>query len=300
MTGANVIIGSGRHPLINGVPPIWATVCGKDEFGVYASFSIGRVSQRLRWIPPGRFWMGSPEGEEGRFDVEGPRHDVTLGSGFWMMDAPVRQSLWRAVMNDNRSRFKSRDRPVEHVDWAMIQRFLSRLNDKVVGLELVLPTEAQWEYACRAGGETATYAGDLDILGTRNAPVLDRIAWYGGNSGVGFELKNGENSSYWPEKHYQDTPSGTHPVGEKLPNAFGLYDMLGNVWEWCEDHWHANYDGAPTDGSAWMEDDASAYRVSRGGSWISDARSVRAASRYGLDPSARYVHVGFRCARVQS
>jgi formylglycine-generating enzyme required for sulfatase activity len=300
MTDANVIIDSGRRPLINGVPPIWATAWGKDEFGVYASFSINEVSQRLRWIPPGRFWMGSPGGEAGRYYYERPRHEVTIASGFWMMDTPVRQCLWQAVMDDNPSCFKSPDRPVESVDLEMIQQFLSRLNGEVAGLELALPSEAQWEYACRAGGETATYAGDLEILGVRNAPVLDRIAWYGGNSGVGFELDNGVDSSSWPEKQYPDTPSGTHPVGKKLPNALGLHDMLGNVWEWCADHWHADYDGAPTNASAWIEDDAAADRVVRGGSWGNHARDVRAAYRFHGDPADRHYYLGFRCVRVQS
>jgi|WetSurMetagenome_2_1015567.scaffolds.fasta_scaffold122015_2 formylglycine-generating enzyme required for sulfatase activity len=300
MTDANVIIDSGRRPLINGVPPIWATAWGKDEFGVYASFSINEVSQRLRWIPPGRLWMGSPKGEAGRNYNERHRHEVTIASGFWMMDTPVRQCLWQAVMDDNPSRFKSPDRPVESVDWDMIQQFLSRLNSKVAGLELALPSEAQWEYACRAGSETATYAGDLEILGVHNVPVLDRIAWYGGNSGVGFELDNGEDISRRLKKQYPDTPSGTHPVGEKLPNAFGLHDMLGNVWEWCADHWHDNYDGAPTNGSAWIEDDAAADYVMRGGSWSCVARAVRAACRSCFTPSFRSGSVGFRCARVQS
>jgi formylglycine-generating enzyme required for sulfatase activity len=301
MTGGGVI-DAGWHPLVNGVPPVWARAWGEDEFGVYAAFYLGDVVQRLRWIPPGRFWMGSPEGEAGRWDYEGPRHLVTIGSGFWMMDAPVRQSLWQAVMGDNPSRFKSPDRPVENVSWEMAGEFLSRLNGRVAGLELALPSEAQWEYACRAGSETATYAGDLEILGAHNAPVLDAIAWYGGNSGVGFDLKEGADSSGWADKQYPDSPSGTHPVGKKHPNAFGLHDMLGNVWEWCADHYHNGYDGAPTDGSAWIDShaDAAADRVMRGGSWIYDARSVRAACRSGDLPASRFVDVGFRCVRVHS
>ena len=173
------------------------------------------------------------------------------------------------------------------------------MNERVLGLDLSLPSEAQWEYACRAGTAAATYAGDLEILGERNAPVLDGIAWYGGNSGVGFNLDNGEDSSGWPEKQYPDSPSGTHPVGLKKANAFGLYDMLGNVWEWCADHWHETYEGAPVDGSAWLSDGATADRVLRGGSWLAHARHVRAACRLLIHPEYRLDGVGFRCVRVQ-
>jgi formylglycine-generating enzyme required for sulfatase activity len=248
-----------------GEAPSWASGWGEDAFGAHADFSVGDVIQRLRWIPPGRFWMGSPEDEEGRYGWEGPRHEVTLGFGFWMMDAPVRQSLWRAVMRRNPSSFKSQNRPVERVDWPMIQEFLSRLNDRVPGLELALPSEAQWEYACRAGSDASIYAEDLD-----------QMAWYEDNS-----------------QHE------TRPVGEKLANAFGLHDMLGNVWEWCADHWRGDYDGAPTDGSAWVNEDPAANRVVRGGSWRSPARLVRASSRLGVGPALRDVLLGFRCIGVQ-
>jgi formylglycine-generating enzyme required for sulfatase activity len=192
---------------------------------------------------------------------------------------------------------------VEQVSFADIRAFLRKLNARVEGLDLGLPSEAQWEYACRAGTTTATHAGDLRILGDNNAPVLDAIAWYGGNSGVGFELENGYDSSRWPGKQYEHTRAGTWPVAQKAANPWGLYDMLGNVWEWCADHWHDNYDGAPTDGSAWIggtRRGGAAGRVVRGGSWSNDARSVRAAFRNGGVPARRLDVIGFRCARVQS
>jgi formylglycine-generating enzyme required for sulfatase activity len=293
-------IDTGLHPLADGNRPIWASGWGEDEFGVYAEFSLGGAAQRLRWIPPGCFWMGSPEGEAGRYDEEEPRHQVTLTSGFWMMNTPVRQSLWLAVMEANPSCFVSSERPVESANYTMIEQFLSRLNDRVPGLDLELPSEAQWEYACRAGTETATYAGDLEILGECNAPLLHDIAWYGGNSGVGFELENGEDSSWWPEKQFLDSPSGTHPVAQKRANAFGLFDMLGNVWEWCEDHYHDSYNGAPADGSAWLTKKATALRILRGGSWRFDAKDVRAACRGLCHPEGRFNGVGIRCVRVQN
>jgi len=186
---------------------------------------------------------------------------------------------------------------VENVSFRDVGRFLAAVNAAAPGLDLVLPSEAQWEYACRAGTKTGTYAGPMEILGENNAPVLDKIAWYGGNSGVGFELENGEDSSDWKEKQYDHKTAGTHPVKGKAPNTWGLFDTLGNVEEWCEDAWHDSYEGAPADGSARPGDDA-ARGVLRGGSWIDAARSVRSASRYGSDPSVRDGYAGFRCARV--
>jgi formylglycine-generating enzyme required for sulfatase activity len=285
--------------------PDWADTIGRDEFGVFVTIVVpalrGRpVVQRLRWIPPGQFMMGSPDDEPGRWDNEGPRHQVTIGDGFWLFDTPCTQALWRAVMGRNPSEFKSSARPVETVGFDDVQRFLVRLNQRLPGLDLVLPSEAQWEYACRAGTETATYAGPMVIPGDNNAPVLDKIAWYGGNSGVGFDLKIGEDSSGWPDKQYPHTRAGTRAVATKAPNPWGLYDMLGNVWEWCADYGHGNYDGAPDDGSAWLDPgEGEAVRVVRGGSWNVVARYVRAACRSRYDPAFRCNALGFRPARVQ-
>ena len=175
------------------------------------------------------------------------------------------------------------------MSWDQAQGFLGQINQLVPGLDLALPSEAQWEYACRAGTDAATYAGAMEILGDNNAPVLDAIAWYGGNSGVEFDLTEGADSSGWREKQYPHEQAGTHPVGLKAPNAWGLYDMLGNVWEWCEDHWHDSYEGAPIDGSAWVDAEAAgitADRVIRGGSWLAGARCVRAAFRGRREPGA--------------
>jgi len=293
------VIDAGWHPLADGRPPDWATAWGEDRYGVHVGFTVGKVDQRLRWIPPGRFSMGSPPSEEGRFGDEGPQHEVTLADGFWLFDTPCTQALWEAVMGDNPSRFRSPTRPVEQIDFARVQDFMARLNGLVPGLDLVLPSEAEWEYACRAGTSTATHAGELRILGANNAPVLDEIAWYGGNSGVGFDLDNGHDSSGWPDKQYAHERAGSRLVGQKKPNAWGLHDMLGNVWEWCADGWHDGYAGAPTDGSAWIDREGAALRVIRGGSWGITARYLRAAYRSRNAPSFRYDSLGFRCARVQ-
>lgn len=246
--------------------------------------------------------MGSPEDEAGRFDREGPQHEVVLSKGFWLFDTPVTQALWQAVMGKNPSRFQSPARPVENVSWKDCRSFLHKINAQALGSRLSLPTEAQWEYACRAGTRTALYNGPMEILGANNAPALDAIAWYAGNSGVDFELANGHDSSDWQEKQYPHKKAGTHPVKRKEPNPWGLYDMLGNVWEWTQDTWHDNYEGAPTDGSPRKndsgEDEADAKRVPRGGSWFYFARDVRAAFRGGFGPGSRDSGLGLRCARV--
>ncbi len=172
--------------------PDWADSIVRDSYGVFVTIVVPAgsgelVTQRLRWIPPGRFMMGSHEA--GRYEWEGPAHEVSIGRGFWLFDTPCTQALWQAVMGDNPSRFRSPDRPVENVSFEDVQKFLTRINMALPGLELTLPSEAQWEYACRAGTEAATYAGPMVIEGANNAPVLDAIAWYGGNSGRGFELQ---------------------------------------------------------------------------------------------------------------
>ncbi len=275
--------------------PTWADAMGRDRFGLWVEFVVGQARQKMRWIPPGRFWMGSPEDEPGRVENEGPRHEVTIKGGYWLFDTPCTQALWQAVMGDNPSRFQTPDRPVEQVHWDDVQTFLKRINDRLPGLDLILPSEAQWEYACRAGTTTALYTGGIEILGEHNAPALDSIAWYGGNSGVGFDLDNGRDNKDWPEKQYPQGKAGTHPVGRKVPNPWGLYDMLGNVYEWCADYWHGSYEGAPVDGNPWLTADD---HVIRGGSWGGLSRGARAAYRERIMFADRDDNVGFRCARV--
>jgi len=290
--------GTMDHPLCDGNPPPWASEWGQDEYGLWLGLTYKDVTQRLRWVGPGRFTMGSPGTESGRFpEREGPRHEVVLNQGFWLFDTPCTQALWEAVMGENPSRFKTPERPVEQVSWDDVMTFTKRINEAEEGLELTLPTEAQWEYACRAGTATATYAGDIEILGTCNAPVLDAIAWYAGNSGEDYELEDGVDSSGWPEKQYEHTKAGTHPVGKKQPNAWGLYDMLGNVWEWCLDGKREYSEEEVIDPVGLTGKRAD--RVIRGGGWNDYARYVRAASRDWRDPSNRWSNQGFRCAQVQ-
>ena len=323
--------------------PPWANAIGRDRFGLWSEIAVDPgqgepIIQRLRWIPPGQFRMGSPEAETQElakdkderiwFQREHPRHWVTLTEGYWLFDTPCTQALWAAVMGNNPSAFQSPTRPVEQVSWEDIQSFLGKINEQLPGLDLTLPREAQWEYACRAGTETATYTGDLTIsrekytppplsepvilrekytppplsepiiLGTMNGQVLDQLAWYSGNSGVDFELANGYDSSDWPEKQYPHARAGTHPVKLKRANPWGLYDMLGNVWEWCRDGVRDYDHDAQTNPEGVLE--TGAFRVLRGGSWYNDARYVRAAYRDAIPPDDRSDLIGFRCVRVQS
>ncbi len=284
------------HPLAAGFAPAWAWGWGQDRYGVFAEIKLGDAVQRMRWIFAGSFTMGSPESEAGRYEWEGPRHQVRLTEGFWLAETPCTQELWQEVMGENPSRFQSPPRPVERVSWEDCRQFFDAVEARRPGLGLRLPTEAQWEYACRAGTDAATWLGDLEILGERDAPMLDEIAWYGGNSGVDFDLAEGDDSSKWPNRQYPHEKAGTREVKTRRPNPWGLYDMLGNVWEWCSDRW--DY-GQPYEGVDRIdpEGDIGAMRVSRGGSWHSRARHVRAASRSALVPGYRYSSLGFRLSR---
>ena len=269
---------------------------GADAYGIWLDVGGELLAgcARMRWISPGRYLRGSPKDEAGRFGWEGPQHSVVLTAGLWLGETPVTQALYEAVMGSNPSRFKSPLRPVEQVSWHDAVSFCERLGERLGGLKPHLPTEAQWEYAARAGTTTATYAGELEALGENNVPVLDAIAWYSGNSGVGFELDNGYDSSVWEDKQHEHSRAGTHPVAQKQPNAWGLYDMLGDVHEWCQD---------ATSMSSYEADEqldplgtTGPERVIRGGSFCDNARIVRAASRFALEPGDRYDYLGFRLA----
>ena len=245
----------------------WMTSCGQDQVGAWAVARVSGVDVKFRFCPPGRFAMGSPASEEGRFGDEGPQHEVELTRGVWMGEMVVTQRLWQAVMGNNPSRFKGPERPVEKVSWDDCSSFLARANASLPGLGLRLPTEAEWEYACRAATTGPTYRGVND------AKTLDAIAWYGKNSG-----------------------SETHPVGQKAANPCGLYDMLGNVREWCSD-WFGDYAAGRTvdpTGPA-----TGSKRVGRGGSWYGDAQYARAAYRNASAPDTQIVNLGFRLARGQ-
>ncbi|MBK8256825.1 MAG: formylglycine-generating enzyme family protein [Polyangiaceae bacterium] len=291
--------GTGMHPLRQGRAAPWMVEWGEDSFGVFSAFKVGNVVQRLRWVPAGTFWMGSPNTEVGRFNDEHHRQ-VTLTTGVWMADTPCTQALWNAVMGNNPSRFTDPERPVEQVSWEDVYTFLDQLNASVSGLSARLPLEVEWERACRAGTLTATWAGDLQLKGRNNAPVLDSIAWYAGNSGEGFDLDRGEDSGGWREKQYPHKYAGTRKVALKAPNPLGLFDMLGNVLEWCSDdaldpveNTRTSPSGDASRGPV-LPTDRARLRPLRGGSWFSNARLVRAACRYAEDLSFRSHYAGFR------
>jgi len=277
----------------------------------------------LLWIPPGRFWMGSPETEPERRDSEGPQHLVQL-QGFFMSQIPITQAQWREVVGwkegpaerwgreldpepsffQPRSNSKARSfgdsrfsllegetdseqRPVDNVSWLDAIEFCSRLSQRT-GRHYTLSSEAQWEYACRAGTTKAFHFG---------ATITPELANYDGT----LTYADGPKGEY----RKQTTPVGMFPA-----NAWGLQDMHGNVWEWCLDHWHDSYRGAPSDGSDWLnladksfkaatkrgaenssdEDD----RLLRGGSWGFDPRYCRSAFRDRLRPGNANNNVGFR------
>jgi formylglycine-generating enzyme required for sulfatase activity len=216
------------------------------------------VTMRMCWCPPGEFIMGSPGSEEGRRKNE-CQVRVILSKGFWMGKTQVTQAQWQAVMGNNPSKFKGNNRPVERVNWHNTQEFLERANlliGNTNGERLALPTEAQWEYAARAG-QAGMFAGGS----------LDEVAWHKGNSG-------GE----------------THPVGTKKANAWGLHDMSGNVWEWCQD-WYCDVLSGGRNPSG---PDSGTFRVGRGGSRDFHAFSCRVADRSNFIPTNSYYSFGFR------
>jgi formylglycine-generating enzyme required for sulfatase activity len=245
------------------------------------------------YIKPGTFMMGSPSSESGRYSDE-KQHKVTLTKGHFMQTTEVTQGQWKKVMGNNPSDFKNcgDNCPVESVSWNDAKEFIKKLNNKDKNFTYRLPTEAEWEYAARGGTKTALYTGDITIKGQRNAPELDKIAWYGGNSCV--DYAGGYDCSDWKEKQYSCSRCGTRKTGLKTPNAFGLYDMIGNVWEWCED-WYGDYpSGHVTDPRG---PGSGSYRVIRGGSWGDYAVSCRSAGRGYSSPGFTFSNGGgFRLA----
>ena len=234
----------------------------------------GGASMEFVWIPAGTFLMGSPDAEEGRYPDEGPVHEVKISEGFYLGKYEVTQSQWRAVMGSNPSYHKDEgvdrpDHPVERVTWDEVQEFIRRLNEEA-GEELYrLPTEAEWEYACRAGTQTPWSFGD-------DESQLTDYAWYRGNN----------------------SPDGTKKVGSKEPNAWGLHDMHGNVWEWVQDWYDEEYYSSKSD---WVDPQgptSGSSRVRRGGHFGHAHVGVRSAYRHLYLPENRSSIIGVRLLRM--
>ena len=243
------------------------------------------ISMKFTLIPAGAFYMGSEES-----DGEKPVHKVKINNPFYLGTYPVTQREWKAIMRSNPSKFKGDDLPVERVSWDKVQEFIKKLNEKEGTDKYRLPSEAEWEYACRAG-TTTRYSFDDDEL------KLGDYGWYAENSGSR-SPKKGDDFGYDTDDLFQNRWKGkTHSVGQKKPNSWGLYDMHGNVEEWVQDMWHDCYDGAPTDGSSWESGDDGAERVNRGGSWRIYAWDCRSAFRGRDVPRRRINFLGFRLLR---
>jgi formylglycine-generating enzyme required for sulfatase activity len=231
-------------------------------------------------IPSGRFKMGSPENEQGRIEHEGPIHHVTI-QPFFLGKYPITQAQWRIVarlpeeqssLDPNPANFEGDDRPVEQVSWLDAIEFCLRLSN-ATGRTYRLPSEAEWEYACRAGTTTPFYFGET---------ITGKLVNYAS------EIVYRQEASFKSSKQ-------TNPVGQFPPNRFGLFDMHGNVWEWCQDHWHNNYVRAPNNGSAWLLKDENTTPILRGGSRLNDPKLCRSASRdFKIDPGCRSTDFGFR------
>lgn len=253
------------------LPSPWATAWGEDAYGYWQAFEVKGVRQVMRWIPAGEFIQGSPENEPDRQEDEVQRH-VTLTQGFWLADTACTQALWQAVMGDNPSYFKGDDLPVEMVSWEDCQGFFKELNRLIPELGLTFPTEAQWEYACRAG-------------------TITPFNW--DSAELNSDLANFDGSMPYANNAKSENRKRTVPVTRFTPNDWGLYQMHGNVNEWCAD-WYGEWRAEPArDPTGPSEGNG---RSLRGGSWIGGGRWLRSADRVGSGPGGRDIGLGLRVA----
>jgi len=251
----------------------------------------GNVPLVLVRIPAGQFQMGSPDTERSRGNDEGPVHTVTLNCSSYIGKYEVTQKQWYAIMGSNpASGFGVGDNyPVYYVSWNDCQSFLTALNTHITNTgqgpaTFRLPSEAEWEYACRAGTQTRFSFDDSLSVDDYNT------------DGPAGSLPGNRSDYMWFAAN--NSPNGSKQVGTMWPNQFGLYDMSGNVWEWCQDWYHSSYTGAPTNGSAW-ESPVGSYRVIRGGHWSNSAFACRSASRPCRTPGYQHSSLGFRFVRTQ-
>lgn len=227
-------------------------------------------------VPGGTSWIGSTDGPDWSrlcYPCEQPMHLVTIGYDFYIGKYEVTQAQWYAVMGWNPSQDQAcgENCPVESVSWDMCQMFISTLNGLDLGT-FRLPSEVEWEHACRAGTTSRFFYGVSDCTPeTESSCDVDAYAWWRHNAG-----------------------SVIYPVGGKLPNPWGLHDIIGNVWEWCEDDWHDGFTGAPTDGAPWIDDPRGENRVVRGGHYANTPAQLRSSTRFFLPGAYAYEGLGFR------
>jgi len=234
----------------------------------------GGVPLTMLWIPGGSFGMGRYLFEQDSYDWEDPQHTVTL-NGFWMAQYELTKRQWNALMSTRpwagQEGNTDLDSPAVQVSFDDMQAFITALNTQT-GKSFRIPSETQWEYGCRAGTTTRFYWGD-----DSNAVDIDKYCWYAGNCATDYFA---------------------HVVGTRLPNAFGLCDMSGNLVEWCADDWHENYSGAPDNDQAWVDEPRNVYRVVRGGSWLADPDHCRSAWRFRVMQDTRGDGLGGRIVRM--
>lgn len=261
-------------------PPPWAEAWGDDRYGLWAELLVKGVTQRLRWVAPGSFVMGSPVQEDGHQSNEGPQHTVTFTQDLWLADTACTQALWMAVVGGkNPSRFTGdAELPVEHVSWDDVEKFLTELQAPAFfppGVEAVLPTEAEWEYTCRAGGVPGTPFSFGKNISPNQVNYDGNLPYSGAAKG---EYRN-----------------KTIAVKALPANDWGLYQMHGNVWEWCSDATRTYTADAVTDPIGATGKQVENFAI-RGGSWAIDAQFARSATHYSRERGRRYSFVGFRFA----
>ena len=252
-------------------PPLWASSWGEDALGLWVTISLHGIRQLFRWIKPCTFFMGAPDEETAGLYLPGQEtlHEVRFSKGFWLAETTVTQELWQAVMKNNPSSFSGPQQPVEQVSWEDAQSFLQRLNAMLPTMQARLPTEAEWECACRAGSRTAFSFGEQ----------------------IRPEQVNFNTSSDGRDELYRRQ---TVPVRSLPANDWGLYEMHGNIWEWCQDRWQDDLGAAATADS--QGPDQGELRAVSGGSWVCDAAAVRSASRDRYPADYRGAGIGFRIA----
>lgn len=252
-----------RPRIVANLLPSWSTINGSDQYGQWADLTIGGDALRFRLVHSGKYLMGSPISEPGRNDDEGQK-SVSISNPYWISDSECTQAFWSSIMTSNPSKIKGDKLPVVNISWDDCQVFLGRLNRKVHGLSARLPSEAEWEYACRAGTQSSFPCN------------ADESCWSQENSGLTL-----------------------HAVRLKLPNPWGLYDMNGNTYEWCSD-WYASYSIRPLVDPDEAPNPALPLKVIRGGSFTRSLTQCRSATRGVNPPQLGAIDIGFRFLIDQS